>query len=75
MMESSLRFLPGDVAPLSGVYLVHHYAHRAPHNVMIIAGTILPQCKRCQDKVRFSSILAAESIESDVDLARSDSAA
>jgi len=74
-MEPSLHFLPGDVAPRSGIYRVHHYAHRAPHNVIVIAGTILPPCKRCHDKVRFSSILAGESIESDVDLARSDFAA
>lgn|GEM_PF-1636738 len=74
-MEPSLHFLPGDVAPRSGIYRVHHYAHRAPHNVIVIAGTILPPCKRCHDKVRFSSILTGESIESDVDLARSDFAA
>jgi len=74
-MEPSLRFRPGDVASRSGIYRVHHYAHRPPHNVFVIAGTILPMCKRCHDKVRFDSVLAADSIDSDVDLSKSDFAA
>jgi hypothetical protein len=70
-----LHLRPGDAAPNSGIYRVHHYAHRAPHNVIVIGGTILPFCKRCDDKVRFNLVLAGESIDSDIDLTTSDSAA
>lgn len=74
-MGSSLRFQPGDVAPHSGIYSVHHNAHRTPHYVIIVAGTILPTCQRCHEKVRFSLTMAGESIESDIDLAKSGPAA
>ena len=73
-MDSSSRFMPGAVAPRSGVYRVHHYAHRMPHLVNITAGTVLPACKRCGDKVRFAPIMAAEAIEADVDFAKQSAA-
>jgi hypothetical protein len=38
-----------------------------PHLVTVTAGTTLPKCKRCGDKVRFVPIVAAEPIEADVD--------
>ena len=66
-LESSSRLEPGDVAPRSGVYRVHHYAHRMPHLVIVPAGTTLPKCKRCGEKVRFVPMVAAEPIEADVD--------
>src|SRR5215510_7953287 len=72
VMESSARFRSGDVAPRSGVYRVHHYAHRLPHAVIIIGGTVLPKCKRCGDKVRFVPIVAGEPVESDVDFVMAD---
>ena len=68
-MESSSRFVPGAVAPRSGVYRVHHYAHRMPHLVTVSKGMILPECKRCGAKVRFVPMAAAEPIETDVDFA------
>jgi uncharacterized membrane protein len=51
------------------VYRVHHYAHRVPHQVIIITGTILPTCKRCGDRVRYVPMMPAQPIESDADLA------
>jgi len=66
-MESSARLRSGDVAPRSGIYRVHHYAHRLPHVVIIIGGTVLPKCNRCGEKVRFLPIVAAEPVESDAD--------
>jgi hypothetical protein len=66
-VDSSSRFVTGAVAPRSGVYRVHHYAHRMPHLVTITAGTILPECKRCGNKVRFVPMIAAEPINVDVD--------
>lgn len=74
-MDSSSRLIPGAFAPRSGVYRVHHYAHRMPHLVTITAGTVLPECRRCGDKVRFAPMIAAESIEKDVDFSGRDFAA
>ena len=73
-MESSARFRSGDIAPHSGIYRVHHYAHRVPHTVIIMGGTTLPKCQRCGDKVRFVLIVAGEPVESDVDLGMKNSA-
>ena len=58
---------PGDVAPHSGIYRVHHYAHRMPHSVIVLDGTVLPKCKRCGENVRFEPTVAAEPIEADLD--------
>jgi len=74
-VDSVSRLIPGEIAPRSGVYRVHHYAHRMPHLVTVTVGTILPECKRCGDKVRFAPMIAAESIEEDVDFAGQDFAA
>ena len=74
-MEPSARFRSGDVAPRSGVYRVHHYAHRAPHTVIVLAGTVLPRCKRCGQRVQFVAIVAGEPIEQDADLVIVDRAA
>ena len=74
-MESSSRFVPGAVAPRSGVYRVHHYAHRMPHLVIVAAGTALPECRRCGDRVRFVPMTAAEPLEGDVDFIDQDFAA
>ena len=71
-VESSSRFVPGVTAPRSGVYRVHHYAHRMPHLVTVIKGMTFPECKRCGDKVRFVPMIAAEPIETDVDFAERD---
>lgn len=69
-MDKSSRFEPGQTAPRSGVYRVHHYAHHMPHSVIVLAGTVLPKCKRCGENVRFEPTAAAESIETDVDFGR-----
>jgi hypothetical protein len=74
-VDSSSRFMPGAVAPRSGVYRVHHYAHRMPHLVIITAGTLLPECKRCGRKVTFVPMIAAEPINVDVDFTDQDFAA
>ena len=71
-MESSSRFVPGEIAPRSGVYRVHHYAHRMPHLVGVIKGMRLPECKRCGIKVRFVPMVAADPIEADVDFVERD---
>jgi len=71
-VESSSRFVPGATAPRSGVYRVHHYAHRMPHLVTVVKGMIFPKCQRCGDKVHFVPMIAAEPIQTDVDFAERD---
>jgi hypothetical protein len=46
-----------------------------PHFVTITAGTVLPECRRCGDKVRFAPMIAAEPIDADVDFTDQDFAA
>ena len=74
-MDPSSRFRCGEVVPRSGVYRVHHYAHRVPHTVIIVAGTVLPKCKRCGERVQFVPIVTGEPIEYDADLVMADRAA
>ena len=71
----SSRFMPGAVAPRSGIYRVYHRVHRMPHLVIVSAGTVLPKCKRCGDKVRFLAMIAAGPINMDVDFIDQDFAA
>ena len=52
----------------AGVYRVYHYAHRAPHEVFIPAGTVLPKCRGCRDRVQFAPLLFSDSYDRDVDL-------
>lgn len=66
---------PGMTAPRSGVYRVYHYAHRSPHEVLILAGTVLPKCRGCGDRVQFAPLISGEPLENDRDLAASDSTA
>ena len=42
---------------------------------MITAGTTLPKCQRCGDKVQFAPLISGEPLEQDRDLASSDSTA
>jgi len=51
----------------TGIYRVYHYAHRLPHLVMILRGTIFPSCHCCGDKVEFAALLDAELADRDYD--------
>ena len=62
------RLRPGDTAEVGGVYRVYHHAHRLPHSVFVQAGTVLPKCRRCGDKVEFGLLLQSDSIAADHDL-------
>ncbi len=62
------RLRPGDTVEQSGVYRVYHHAHRLPHSVFIPAGTVLPKCRRCGEKVEFGLLLPSESLGRDHDL-------
>jgi hypothetical protein len=41
-----------------------------PHTVVILAGTVLPKCARCEDKVCFIPMVPADPIEKDHDFAK-----
>lgn len=64
----SARLRPGDTVEAGGVYRVYHHAHRLPHSVFILAGTVLPKCRRCGDRVEFGLLLQSDAITSDHDL-------
>ena len=64
----SERLKPGQTAEQSGVYRVYHHAHRLPHSVYIPAGMVLPQCRRCGDRVEFGLVMASEPVERDHDM-------
>ena len=65
------RLKPGQTLEHSGVYRVYHHAHRLPHSVFIPAGTVLPKCRRCGDRVEFGLLLVSEPVERDHDLFQS----
>jgi hypothetical protein len=65
MERTSYR--PGDLAPNSGVYRVVHHAHRLPHDVTIERETVLPECARCGDHVRFAYLEPAAFVRDDYD--------
>ena len=70
-MAGKRTFLPGDAVPQSGVYRVHHYRHRTPHEITILQGEKFPSCRTCGQEVRFELERAAERAERDRDLAGS----
>lgn len=55
-----MRHLTGEVIPASGIYRVHHDAHRLPHEVTLIEGYKFPRCQRCTTEVEFEAIALAE---------------
>jgi len=60
-------FKPGETAPQSGIYKVLHYQHRLYHEVTILAGQSLPECRRCGQEVRFQLVSSAVPVEDDAD--------
>jgi len=54
---------PGDTCTQSGVYLVTHLAHRAPHKLAVKKGDVFPRCNGCADAVRFHLIKQSGSDE------------
>ena len=52
------RFKTGTVIPASGIFSVHHEAHRLPHEVTLLKGETFPKCQKCADAVTFKLIRA-----------------
>jgi hypothetical protein len=44
---------PGERVMETGIYWVHHYAHRISHPALLHAGHEFPRCHVCGGKVRF----------------------
>jgi hypothetical protein len=55
----NLRHKTGEIIPASGIYRVHHGAHRLPHEVTLIEGYKFPRCQKCATEVEFEPVALA----------------
>ena len=44
---------PGDVARVSGIYLIRHNIHRLPERELILEGSRVPKCEVCDNAVTY----------------------
>jgi hypothetical protein len=64
------EFKPADKAKATGIYEVFHDKidgdhHAHPQQVIVLAGTVFPQCRGCHEWVRFRLTQEVESIDKD----------
>lgn len=66
--KSQKKFRPGELAPITGIYLVQHeLRHREPHEVVIIRGELLPACRTCRANTSFEIIKVISHVTHDWD--------
>jgi hypothetical protein len=65
--DSGLPYPPGQRIPYSGIYRVQHYLHRPAHEVTMIEGDFFPQCRTCEQQVRFVPVCTADRLREDYD--------
>lgn len=62
------KFRPGDLAPITGIYLVSHGSrHRDRHEVVIIRGELLPTCRTCKLNIAYEVVRPVSHITHDWD--------
>jgi len=62
------RFRPGELAPVTGIYLVrHNRQHRPTHEAVIVRGEQLPSCRTCQSHISYEVLRVASHITHDWD--------
>lgn len=66
--KSRPHYTPGQNAPVTGLYRVHHGAtHREDHDVVIIRGEEFPACRLCKGQVTYTIKQQASHITHDID--------
>jgi len=61
-------FAGGEPIPESGIYeVIHHNAHRATHESVLVKGDPFPLCEVCETQVRFRAVRVAPYIFDDDD--------
>ena len=66
--ETPRKFRPGELAPVTGIYLVRHNPqHRASHEAVIVRGETLPPCRTCQSRIAYEVLRPASHITHDWD--------
>lgn len=65
---SKKRFRPGELAPITGIYMVTHGArHRERHEVVVIRGEQLPTCRTCKLNLSYQIVRPISHITHDWD--------
>jgi len=65
---SKKKFRPGELAPITGIYLVSHGTrHRERHEVVIIRGEQLPTCRTCKLNLSYEIVRPISHITHDWD--------
>ena len=61
-------YLPGELAPVSGIYRVEHLrGHRDAHLAVIIRGEELPTCRTCKEQVTYTVVQMTSHVTHDWD--------
>jgi len=67
-LEGGPVYSAGSIVLETGIYEVtHNQAHRAPHDVVMLAGDVFPACDTCNTRVRFRLVRTAPYIFQDPD--------
>ncbi len=68
--KSRKGYIPGQNAPASGVYGVHHGGrHRSDHETLVIRGDEFPACRSCKSDVRYTLTKEVGYVTDDFDFA------
>lgn len=68
----SVKYRPGSRAPRTGAYTVTHRTHRLSHMVLMDEGEMFPECRKCENDVRYELYMRIQRLASDRDFSRED---